>query len=219
MPSKITLLIADDHLVFREGLKEMLSRYTNLVVIGEAGNGKELLLKAKQYAPDIIVTDVKMPLMDGVETTRKICRTHAGARVIALSSFTEDQLIIDMLEAGAQGFLVKGIQESELITAIKTVYDHKPYFSQDITEKLTRIIAGRYHHKKGLHPVTLTEMEKQIIVMICREYTSKQIADRLELGKRTIESYRMRIMDKLGARTVATVITYALRAGLIRRTI
>jgi DNA-binding NarL/FixJ family response regulator len=113
---------------------------------------------------------------------------------------------------------LKGIREEELITAIKAVYEYKPYFSPDITEKLTRIIAGRYHHKKGPQHVTLTEIEKQIIVLICRELTSKEIAERLEIGKRTIESYRMRIMDKLGAKSVASVITYALKAGLIQRT-
>lgn len=219
MQTKISLVIADNHLVFREGVKDMLTRYPEFLLKGEASNGKELLMKVKQYAPDIIITEVKMPLMDGVETTRKLCRTYPGARIIALSSFSEDYLIIDMLEAGAQGFLLKGIQEQELVTAIRTVYEHKPYFSQDITEKLTRIIAGRYHNKKGLQHVALTEMEKQIIVMICRELTSKEIADRLEVGKRTIESYRMRIMDKLGAKSVATIITYALRVGLIRRSV
>jgi DNA-binding NarL/FixJ family response regulator len=218
MNGKITVVIADDHLVFREGLKDMLSRHPEIVLKAEASNGKELLLKAKQYGPEVIITDVKMPYMDGIETTKKLCRTFPGARIIALSSFSEDHLIIDMLEAGAQGFLLKGIQEEELITAIKAVYDHKPYFSPDITEKLTRIIAGRYHHKKGVQHVALTEIEKQIVVMICRELTSKEIAERLEVGKRTIESYRMRIMDKLGAKSVASIITYALRAGLIRRT-
>jgi DNA-binding NarL/FixJ family response regulator len=197
MHGKITVMIADDHLVFREGLKEMLSRHPELILKAEASNGKELLL---------------------IETTKKLCRSYPGARIIALSSFSEDHLIIDMLEAGAQGFLLKGIQEEELITAIKAVYDHKPYFSPDITEKLTRIIAGRYHHKKGVQHIVLTEIEKQIIILICRELTSKEIAERLEVGKRTIESYRMRIMDKLGAKSVASIITYALRAGLIHRT-
>ncbi len=218
MNGKITVIIADDHLVFREGLKEMLSNHPEIIVKAEASNGKELLLRAKQYAPEVIITDVKMPYMDGIETTKKLCRTYPGARIIALSSFSEDHLIIDMLEAGAQGFLLKGIREEELITAIKAVYDYKPYFSTDITEKLTRIIAGRYHHRKGVQHVTLTEIEKQIIVLICRELTSKEIAERLEVGKRTIESYRMRIMDKLGAKSVASVITYALKAGLIHRT-
>lgn len=218
MNGKISVIIADDHLVFREGLKDMLSNHPEIVIKAEASNGKELLLRAKQYAPEVIITDVKMPYMDGIETTKKLCRMYPGARIIALSSFSEDHLIIDMLEAGAQGFLLKGIREEELITAIKAVYEYKPYFSPYITEKLTRIIAGRYHHKKGAQHVTLTEIEKQIIVLICRELTSKEIAERLEIGKRTIESYRMRIMDKLGAKSVASVITYALKAGLIQRT-
>lgn len=213
---KISVFIADDHLIFREGLKEILNTEPDLWLKGEAGNGKELLLKVRQLAPDVIITDVKMPLMDGVEATRKLCKTYPGARIIAMSSFSDDDIIIDMMEAGAQGFLYKGILKEELTTAIRTVYEHKPYFSQDITERLSRIIANKYKDKRNYRHVILTEIEKQIIVLICRELTSKEIASRLEVGKRTIESYRMRIMDKLGAKSVASVITYALKAGLIR---
>ena len=147
---KISILIADDHLIYREGLKSMLARDPQFWVKGEVSNGKELLLRTKQLAPDIIITDIRMPLMDGIEATKKICRTYPGARVIALSSFSEDFLIINMLEAGAQGFLVKGIRQEELARAIRTVYEHKPYFSQEITEKITRIIAGKYTEKKKL---------------------------------------------------------------------
>lgn len=213
---KITVLIADDHRIFREGLKEMLLTDPQILLKGEASNGKELLLKAKQLAPDVIITDIRMPLMDGIETTKKLCRVYPGSRIIALSSFSEDYLIVDMIEAGAQGFLLKGVGQRELMTAIRTVYEHKPYFCVAITEKLTKIVAGKYNEKTSLRQVSLTEIEKQIVVFICKEYTNKEIADRMEVGKRTIESYRMRIMDKLGAKSVATVITYALRAGLIR---
>lgn len=213
---KITVLIADDHRIFREGLKEMLLADPQILLKGEASNGKELLLKAKQLAPDVIITDIRMPMLNGIETTKKLCKTYPGVRIIALSSFSEDYLIVDMIEAGAQGFLLKTVGQKELMTAIRTVYDHKPYFCIDITEKLTKIIAGKHNDKASLRHVNLTEIEKQIVVLICKELTSKEIANRMEVGKRTIESYRLRIMDKLGAKSVATVITYALRAGLIR---
>lgn len=216
MQQKISILIADDQLIYREGLKLMLARDPQCWIKGEVSNGKDLLLKVKQLAPDIIITDIKMPLMDGIEATRKLCRTYPGIRILALSSFSEDYLIIEMLEAGAQGFLVKGIGQEELSRAIRMVYAHKPYFSLEITEKISRIIAGKNNDKKNPRLVALTEMEKQIVQLICKEFTSKEIAARLSVGKRTIESYRIRIMDKLGAKSVASVITYALKSGLIR---
>lgn len=215
-PKKISILIADDHLIYREGLKLMLTADPQFWIKGEVSNGKELLLRVKQLAPDIIITDIKMPLMDGIEVTKKLCRTYPGIRIIALSSFSEDYLIIDMLEAGAQGFLVKGIGHEELAKAIRTVYQHKPYFSLEITEKISKIIAGKNQDRKSLRHVSLTEMEKQIVKLICKELTNKEIAARLSVGKRTVESYRIRIMDKLGAKSVASIITYALKAGLMR---
>lgn len=213
---KISILIADDHLIYREGLKMMLSADPQFWIKGEVNNGKELLLRVKQVVPDIIITDIKMPFMDGIEATKKLCRTYPGIRIIALSSFSEDYLIIEMLEAGAQGFLVKGIGHDELSKAIRTVYHHKPYFSMEITEKISRIIAGKNQDKKNLRHISLTEMEKQIVKLICKELTNKEIAARLSVGKRTVESYRIRIMDKLGAKSVASIITYALKSGLIR---
>lgn len=100
MQKKISILIADDHLIYREGLKMTLSREPEFWIKGEVSNGKDLLLRVKQLAPDIIITDIKMPFMDGIEATRKLCRTYPGIRIIALSSFSEDYLIIEMLEAG-----------------------------------------------------------------------------------------------------------------------
>ena len=149
MQKKISILIADDHLIYREGLKMMLSRDPYFWIKGEVSNGKDLLLSVKQLAPDIIITDIRMPLMDGIEATKKLCRAYPGIRIIALSSFSEDYLIIEMLEAGAQGFLVKGIGQEELSRAIRTVYTHKPYFSLEITEKISKIIAGKSNEKKA----------------------------------------------------------------------
>lgn len=217
MLGKIGIVIADDHRIFREGLKQLLRDEEDFVVLGEVGNGRDLMQSVKQLAPDVIITDIKMPLMDGIEATRKICTIYPGSRVIALSSFSDDYHIIDMLEAGALGFLLKNVGSTEICAAIRSVNGHKPCFSHEITEKLTRIIAGRYNNKKSPHHVILSETEKEIIRHICRELTSKQIADRMRIGKRTVESYRMRIMDKLGVNSVAPVIAYAIHTGLFRK--
>ena len=216
LPRRISILIADDHLIYREGLKLLLARDPQFYLKGEVTNGKELLLKVRQLAPDIIITDIKMPFMNGIEAVKKLSRAFPGIRIIALSSFSDDYLIVDMLEAGAKGFLLKGVGFEELGLAIRTVYKRKPYFSPEITEKIIRIVSGKFNGQKFHYHISLTETEKQIIKLICKELTSKEIADSLSVGKRTIESYRVRIMDKLGAKSVATIITYALRSGLIR---
>ncbi len=219
MQKKISILIADDHMIYREGLKLMLARDPQFWLKGEVSDGKELVLKVKQLAPDVIITDIRMPYLDGIEATKRLCRTYPGTRILALSSFSEDYLIIEMLEAGALGFLVKGVVQEELAKAIRVVYTHKPYFSLEITEKISKIIAGKHSDPKRVRLISLNEMEKQIVKLICKELTSKEIADRLSVGKRTVESYRVRIMDKIGAKSVASVITYALKAGIIRASV
>lgn len=213
---KIRIIIADDHSIFREGLKIILKAVNRLEVAGEAANGEELIACAAETVPDVILTDIKMPLLDGIQATRDLCARFPGCRIIGLSMYSEEHLIVEMLEAGAQGYLLKSAASEEVVTAIETVYARKPYFSQEITESMTKIIVGRQVRLKENRHAELTELEKQIMQLICKEMTSKQIADILRVNKRTIESYRMRIMDKIGARSVAGIITFALEKGIAK---
>ena len=212
---KIKVLIADDHVIFREGLKMLLKPVKQIELAGEVSDGRELILFAENELPDVILTDIKMPVIDGIEATRKLCRLFPTARIIALSTYSDEHLIIEMLEAGARGYVLKNADTDEVVTAIKTVYEHKPYFSQEITQSLLKIVVERQHLLKEEAPL-LSELEKDIIRFICREMTSKQIAERLNTSQRTIEGFRVKIMSKTGARNVAGIITYALQHGIYK---
>jgi len=212
----IRVVIADDHCLFRNGLRNLLSQIRNIEVIGEAMNGQELVRRSVELSPDIILTDINMPLMDGIMATREIARRRPGTGIIVLSAYNKEEPILRMLEAGALGYVLKSADNEEISEAISTVSEHKPYFCKEVTEKLTEIVSRNYQlpPDADLH---FTDREKEIMRLICREFTSKEIAYSLSLSKRTVEGHRTRIMDKVGAKSIAGIITYAFRSGICTR--
>ena len=211
----IWVMIADDHVLFRNGLRGLLSQIKNVEIVGEAVNGQELVRRSIELLPDVILTDIGMPVMDGVMATKELARRKINNRVIVLSAHGKEEPILKMLEAGALGYILKSADCDEISEAISTVYHHKPYFCREITEKLTQIVSKNY-----LPPppdIDFTEREKEIIRLICRECTSKEIAFTLSLSKRTVEGHRTRIMDKVGAKSIAGIITYAVERGIYKR--
>ena len=212
----IRVVIADDHSLFRTGLKTLLSQVRNVEIVGEAVNGQELIRRSIELSPDVILTDIGMPVMDGVIATKELARRKISNRVIVLSAYGKEEPVLQMLEAGALGYLLKTADTDEISEAINTVYRHKPYFCREITERLTDIVAKSYQVPIRVD-VAFTEREKDIIRLICKEYTSKEIAYTLNLSKRTVEGHRTRIMDKVGAKSIAGVITYALDKGIYRK--
>lgn len=212
----IRVVIADDHCLFRNGLRNLLSQIRHIEVVGEAMNGQELVRRSVELSPDIILTDINMPLMDGIMATREIARRRPGTGVIVLSAYNKEEPILRMLEAGALGYVLKSADNEEISEAINTVSEHKPYFCKEVTEKLTEIVSRNYQlpPDADLH---FTDREKEIMRLICREFTSKEIAYSLSLSKRTVEGHRTRIMDKVGAKSIAGIITYAFRSGICTR--
>lgn len=212
----IRVVIADDHCLFRSGLRNLLSQIRHIEVVGEAMNGQELVRRSVELSPDIILTDINMPLMDGIMATREIARRRPGTGVIVLSAYNKEEPILRMLEAGALGYVLKSADNEEISEAINTVSEHKPYFCKEVTEKLTEIVSRNYQlpPDADLH---FTDREKEIMRLICREFTSKEIAYSLSLSKRTVEGHRTRIMDKVGAKSIAGIITYAFRSGICTR--
>ncbi len=209
-------MIADDHSLFRDGLKQLLRMHSGIEITGEAVNGHDLLKKLAETPADVILTDIQMPVMDGAALTREVIRRKMGSRVLALSTLQREEPILKMLEAGALGYVSKTADGEEIIEAIHTVYRSKPYFCKTITEMLTGIVARSY--QPPVNPeYSLSEKEKEIMRLICQERTSKEIADRLHLSKRTVEGYRTRIMDKISAKSVAGVIRYAMEKGVYRK--
>lgn len=212
----IKVLIADDHSVFRSGLRMLLSQFKNIEVVGEACNGQELIRRSMELSPDIILTDIGMPVMDGIAATKELTRRKTGCRVIVLSAHGKEEPILKMLEAGALGYVLKSADSIEISEAITTVYQHKPYFCREITERLTEIVTKNYQSPVKID-ACFTEREKEIMQLICHEYTSKEIAYTLNLSKRTVEGHRTRIMDKIGAKSIAGIITYSVEKCIYKK--
>lgn len=211
----IRVMIADDHVLFRNGLRSLLSQIKNVELVGEAVNGQDLVRRSIELSPDVILTDIGMPIMDGVVATKEIARRKIGSRVIVLSAHGKEEPILKMLEAGALGYVLKSAESEEISDAINAVYRNKPYFCREITEKLTEIVSKNYQLPPA--DICFTDREKEIMRLICKESTSKEIAFKLNLSKRTVEGHRTRIMDKIGAKSIAGVITYALGHGIYKR--
>ncbi|RYE22425.1 MAG: response regulator transcription factor [Sphingobacteriales bacterium] len=211
----IKVAIADDHEIFRDGLKLMIGSVSNIQLVGEAANGVELLKLVATTAPDIVVTDIKMPQMDGVEATKQIREQYPHIEVIALSMFDDEQLILEILDAGAIGYLLKNSDKSEMIEAINTAYRHQSYYCKHTSAKLAKLIAYSKHaNQKKQKEAEFTDREKEIIKLICAECTNKEIGEKLFISTRTVEGYRMKILEKMDAKNIVGIVIEAIRLGI-----
>lgn len=211
----IKVVIADDHELFRDGLKLMLSSVDGIQLAGEAWDGRELINQVKKLQPDVVITDIKMPITDGVEATKFIMQNYPVIKVIALSMYDDEELILDMFEAGAIGYLLKNADKTEVADAIQSVFQNKPYYCKGTSGKLTKLLAfSRYNMQKQQKEAEFSEKEKEIIRLICQEYTNKQIGEKLFLSTRTVEGYRMKILEKMGAKNIVGIVIEAIRLGI-----
>ncbi len=213
----IKALLVEDVEMYREGLRLVLEKDGSIVVTGEAEDGNaalELLLKEQ---PDVVVTDIQMPVFDGIELTKEVRKYYPDIPVIALTVFEDDQLVVDMLEAGAKGYLLKNNTSQKITAAIKAVYAGGWYYCESTSLKLSKMIAGsKINHLPPPPAGTFTEHELEIIRLICQEYSSKEIAEKVFLGERTVESYRHKIFQKCGVKNMAGLVIYALRTGIYK---
>jgi DNA-binding NarL/FixJ family response regulator len=209
----IRIILADDHEIFRDGFKAMIKKQPSVELIGEAADGEELLDLTRRLKPDVVVTDIKMPRMDGLEATKVLSKEFPRMGIVALSMIDEENLIIDMMEAGAKGYLLKNAHKNEIIEAIKAVNEDHIYYCNGTSAKLSRLIAKSDKipfNKKSSKP-ELSQKEIEVVILICQEKTNKEIADQLNLSIRTIEGYRDRIFEKIGAKNSAGVVVYAIK--------
>jgi len=208
----IKILIADDHEIYRKGFRALLKNEHEVTIVGEAENGKELVDLAARLQPDIIITDIKMPVMDGIQAAKTIREKYPDIRVMAISMYNEDNLVIDMLEAGARGYLLKNTKKAEVVQAVKDVFEGRTYYCHDTSERLIRMIAEnkyipyRYHSQPNF-----SRKEIEVMVLICKQYTNKEIASALNLSSRTIEGYREKIQEKTESRNSIGIVIYAIR--------
>lgn len=208
----IKIILADDHEIFRDGFTVMMKKQTEIELIAEARNGEQLLSLVTRHQPDVVLTDIKMPVMDGIESTRIITAKYPQVGIIALSMFDDDHLIIDILEAGAKGYLLKNAQKKEIIEAIKTVNRNEPYYCNNTSQKLAKMIAQSHLHEgKPVKNAGFTQRELEIIQLICNQYSNKEISEELHLSVRTIEGYREQILEKTNAKNTVGIVIYAIR--------
>jgi len=215
----IKVAIADDHEIFRDGLRAMLQKQQDILLVAEAANGKELIELVKSQEPDIVISDVKMPVMDGAAATRHLVEHYPHVGIIALTMFDEEDLIIDMLEAGARGYLLKNADKNEIIEAIKSVYQQQPYYCRHTSNKLAQMVAkSKFNPYKQKQKPEFNEREIDIVSDICNGLTSKQIAEKIFLSVRTVEGLRLKIMEKMEVKNTAGIIIYAIKNNLYKPT-
>jgi len=208
----ITVVIADDHELFRNGLALLLGSEPYISIKALAGNGRELLEQVKQWKPEVVLTDIRMPILNGVEATREIRQISPATEVIALSMYNDQSLIIDMLQAGAIGYLLKNAEQTEILNAIKAVSQHEHYYSREIGLLLARYIQQK--KVPNASDTVFTEREIEVIRYICQEYTTEEIGKKMYLSKRTIDGYRSAIINKMHVKGTAGIVMYAVEHQL-----
>ena len=211
---QLRVLIADDHKIVRDGLRSLLGNYEDIVVIGEAENGWSTVQLSKQLSPDVIIMDVAMPDLNGVEATRQIITEQPDIKVIGLSMHSDKRFIAEMFKAGASAYLLKDCAFEELVTAIRTVVQNKSYLSPNISNIIIENFV-RYPGEAGESAFSiLTNREREVLQLIAEGKSTKEIASYLNVSIKTIETHRMNIMDKLGVHSIAELTKYAIREGL-----
>ncbi len=217
MKNGISLVIADDHEIFRDGLALMLSKQENVKLVGQAGDGLELMRMVEETGPDMVLTDIKMPRMDGIVAAKQLLQRYPGMKIIALSMFEEEDLIVEMLEAGARGYLLKNADKKEILDAIVTVQEGNIFYCKHTTARLASLIVkSKFDQQKRSPGALFTDREREIVRLICRQHTAQEIGEMLFLSKRTVEGYRTRILEKMDVKNTAGVVIFALKHSIIR---
>ena len=208
-----TILIADDHRLLREGLRALLER-DGFQVVAEADNGRSAVRLAKQLQPDIVITDIAMPDLNGIEATRQVRAEAPRSKVLALSMHTESGFVLGILEAGASGYLLKDAAFEELSVAIKAVLKGQIYLSPAITGVVVGQSLGRLGSKARSQRAKLSKREQEVLQLIAEGKSTKKIAAMLHVSVKTVETHRKQIMDKLDIHSVAELTKYAVREGV-----
>lgn len=214
---QINLAIADDHKIFRNGLKATLEDCPDFKLMIEASNGKELIGQLATHTPDVILMDIKMPEMDGMQTTAYIHGHFKQIRVLALSMHNEDKYIVDMMKAGASGYLLKNAEPEEIIEAILTVHDKGFYFNEHLSVTLIKQLVGpgSYADSASQQQVDLNDREIEVLKLVCQEHSNQEIADKIFLSVRTVEGYRARLFEKTGSKNLVGLVIFAIKKGII----
>ena len=213
---RIRLLLVDDHPVVRRGMRSCLEGVGHVEVIDEAVDGVEAVRKVHELSPDMVLMDIDMPNMNGLEATRLIRKEFPDMRVLILSVHTNKDYVLQIIRSGAQGYVLKDASPADLVKAIESVFNGEPFFSPDVSQ----IVLNQYMHEAGADEssanLRLTNREREVLAMIAEGQSNKEMANQLGVGVRTIETHRERVMDKLNIHNVAGLTKYAITNGIVK---
>ncbi len=214
----LRILVADDHDLMRRGIKTLLQTHAGWEICGEAQTGREAVLRTEELKPDIVVLDISMPDLNGIEAARRIRKASPETEVLILSLHFSDQLIREIVEAGVRGYIIKSDSDRDLIVAVETLAKHKPFF----TPRATEVILSNFNNTGGTRvevPETvqdrLTSREREIVQLLAEGKSSKEVANSLNISVKTAETHRANIMRKLQLHTVSELVRYAVRNQII----
>jgi DNA-binding NarL/FixJ family response regulator len=212
----LRVLLADDHGIVRRGLRSLIESQSGLEIVGEASDGLEALRLCAEFRPDILILDVAMPKMNGIEVASRVQKLDRPPRVIVLSMHTDESYIIRALAAGARGYLLKDATDEDLLPAIRSVVSGKPYFSPAVTAVLMEDYV-RQLQARGLTDTyhLLTSREREVLQLLAEGRSNKEVATLLDLGVSTVETHRANLMQKLNLHNTAEIVLYAVRKGII----
>jgi DNA-binding NarL/FixJ family response regulator len=216
----ISVLLADDHVVVRQGLRALLMAEEDIRIVGEADNGRQAVQLAKKLLPDVVVMDIAMPVLNGLEATRQITRALPSMKVLVLSSYSDDEYVQQLTEAGAAGYLIKQTAATDLLKAIREAHKGNAYFSPSIAKRLRdqcreAFVSGQPVRRRTDY---LTTREAEVLQLIAEGRANKQIAAELSISIKTVEKHRQQVMNKLGIHDVAGLTRHAIAKGIIEST-
>jgi len=213
---KIRVLIVDDHTLVRDGIRALLSLVADIEVVGEAANGREGLEKVAELAPDVVLMDLSMPIMGGLEATRRIRREFPKVRVLALTQYDDSEYVIPVIEAGARGFVTKMMAFSELASAIQAAYRGDSYLSPSAAAALIEECQQKFGTEGDKDPYQqLTDREREVLKLVAEGHTAREIADILVVSPKTVEWYKTSLMNKLNIHSKTDLIKFAIRKRII----
>jgi DNA-binding NarL/FixJ family response regulator len=210
----VRLILADDHKIMREGLRALLARQKEIEVIAEAESGRGVVELCALLHPDVVVIDISMPDLNGIDATRQIIRDDPQVKVIALSMHSDKKYVKEMLSAGACGYLLKDAAFEELGTAITAVIKNKTYLSPQITDAVVKDYVSEHSPSGSVASTALSTREREVLQLIAEGKATREIAATLYVSIKTVETHRKQIMDKLGLNSIAELTKYAIREGL-----
>ena len=218
MPPRYRIVIAEDHTILREGLRSLLSSNPNFEIVGEAEDGREAIRCVEKLKPNLILTDLSMPRMNGMEAIKEIKRESPETKVLVLTVHKAEEYILAAFRAGADGYLLKDSTHAELVMAVNKVLSGKHYISPEISEK---VVEGYLEGKKALKSKTswetLTQREREILKLIAEGYKNKEIADELCISAKTVEKHRANLMEKLNLHNAQALTAFAIEKGLVSK--